>query len=94
MTAPDRRAVILRAIRGVPLWMWPVWAGAGVVVAGLISLMFFTSAVGPRAIIVNDTAARLHVFYCADDACIWGGRDLRRGHRARRGDTGLLGLAR
>ena len=47
----------------------PVWAGGVVVVIGLISLLFFTSDAPPRAVIVNDTAARLDVFYCTDRKC-------------------------
>ena len=69
MLAHDRRTAILTAIRGVPLWMWPVWAGGVVVLIGLISLLFFTSDAPPRAVVVNDTAARLHVFYCTDRKC-------------------------
>jgi len=69
MSAPDRRTAILTAIRAVPLWMWPVWAGSIVVLIGLISLLFFTSDSPPRAVMVNDTAARLHVFYCTDREC-------------------------
>ena len=69
MSAHDRRTAILAAIRGVPLWMWPVWAGGGVVLVGLISLLFFTSDAPARAVVLNDTAARLHVFYCTDRDC-------------------------
>jgi len=69
MTAHDRQAAILKAIRGVPLWMWPVWAGGVVVLVGLVSLLFFTSDAGPRAVIVNDTAAPLRIFYCTKPAC-------------------------
>jgi hypothetical protein len=72
MSAHDRRTAILTAIRAVPLRMWPVWAGAVVVLFGLISLLFFTSDSPPRAVIVNDTAVRLHVFYCTDRECVHG----------------------
>ncbi len=54
------------------MWMWPLWAGGIVVLIGLISLLFFTSDAAPRAVIVNDTAARLHVFYCTDRRCLHG----------------------
>jgi len=69
MSARERRTAILKAIRAVPLWMWPVWAGGVVVVVGLISLLFFTSDAPPRAVIVNDVAARVHVFDCTDREC-------------------------
>lgn len=72
MSADGHRSAILTAIRAVPLWMWPVWAGGGVVVIGLISLLFFTSDAPPRAVIVNDTTGRLHVFFCTDRECLHG----------------------
>jgi hypothetical protein len=72
MSAHGRRTAIFTAIRGVPWWMWPVWAGGIVVLISLISLLFFTSDAPPRAVIVNDTAAPLHVFYCTDRKCLHG----------------------
>ncbi len=69
MSAHDRRTAILTAIRGVPLCMRPVWAGGVAVVIGLATLPFFTSDAPPRAVILNDTAARIHVFYCTDCTC-------------------------
>jgi hypothetical protein len=42
------------------------------VVVGLVALLFFTSDAGPRAVIVNDTGTRIHVFYCTDSPCLRG----------------------
>lgn len=69
MTARARPAEIFAAVRSVPLWMWPVWAGGVVIVFGLISLLFFTSDTQARAVIVNDTAVPLRLFYCSDSTC-------------------------
>lgn len=102
MSAHDRRTAILTAIRAVPLWMWPVWAGCVVVLFGLISLLFFTSDAPPRAVIVNDTAARLRVFYCTDRECLHSDRTtdevLAPGHATRdfwayRDEDGPIGVA-
>ena len=72
MSSHGRRKGIFIAIRNVPLWMWPIWAGGVVVLIGLVSLLFFTSGEETRAVIVNDTAAPLHVFYCTNGPCVHG----------------------